>query len=66
MAKLVDLAVCSFEHCGVLGDFWHLLEPGELIGSHGQVGAWGLVDIVATNTDKFIVEDALEWAWPPL
>ena len=39
---------------------------GELIGGHGQVGAWGLVDIVAIDMDKFVVEVATEWAWPPL
>ena len=65
LADLVDLAVCSFEHCGDLGDFWRLFKMGELIGGHGQVSAWGLVDIVANNTDKF-VEVVLEWAWPPL
>ena len=43
-----------------------MLEPDELIGSHGQVGAWGLVDVMAINTDKFVVEVALEWTWPPL
>ena len=66
MADLVDLAVRRFEHCDDLGDFWRFLEPSELIGSHGQVGAWSLIDIVAINTDEFIVEVALEWAWPPL
>ena len=43
-----------------------MLEPGELIGGHGQVSAWGLVHVVAVDMDKFIVEVALEWAWPPL
>ena len=56
----------SFEHYDDLGDLWHLLEPSELIGSHGQVGAWGLVDIVAVDTDEFIIEVAAKWAWPPL
>ena len=41
-------------------------ELGELVGGHGQVGARGLVDVVAINTDKFIIEVALEWAWPPM
>ena len=41
-----------------------MLEPGELIGGHDQVGAWGLVDVVAINMDKFIIEVALELAWP--
>ena len=63
---LVDLAVCSFENCGDLGDFRRLLGPSELIGGHGQVGAWGLVDVVVVNTDKFVTEVALEWAWPSL
>ena len=58
---LIDLAVCSFEHCSDLGDFWHLLELDELIGSHSQVGTWGLVDIVAIDIDEFVVEVALEW-----
>jgi len=43
-----------------------LWKSSDLIGSHGQVGAWGFVDIVAINKDKFIIEVALEWAWPPL
>ena len=66
LADLVDLVVCSFKHCGNLGDLWRLLEPSELISSHGQFGAWGLVDVLAVDTDKFIVEVALEWAWSPL
>ena len=66
LVNLVDLAVCSFKHCGDLGDLWRLLEPSELISGHGQVGAWGLVDIVAIDMDKFVVEVATEWAWPPL
>ena len=37
-----------------------------LISGHGQVGAWGLVDIMAIDTDEFIIEVAMEWAWPPL
>ena len=56
------MAVRRFKHGGDLGDLWCLWEPSELIGGHGQVGAWGLVDIMAVNTDKFIVEVALEWA----
>ena len=58
--------MCGFKHRGDLGDLWHLLEPSELISNHGQVGAWSLVDIMAIDMDKFIVEVALEWAWPPL
>ena len=55
-----------FKHSGDLGDLWCLRELGELVGGHDQVGAWGLVDVVAVNTDKFVVEVALEWAWPSL
>jgi len=66
LADLVDLAVCNFKHCDNLGDLWRLLEPSELISGHGQVGAWGLIDIVAINTDEFIIEAVAEWAWPPL
>ena len=47
LVDLVDLAVRSFKHCGDLGDLWRLLEPSELISGHGQVGAWGLADVVA-------------------
>ena len=61
LADLIDLAMCRFKHGGDLGDLRCLREPGELIGSHGQVGAWGLVDVVAVNTDKLIVEIALKW-----
>ena len=66
LIDLIDLVVRSFKHCGDLGDLWCLLEPGELISGHGQVGAWGLVDIVAINMDEFVIEVAVEWAWPPL
>ena len=66
LAGLIDLAVRRFKHGGDLGNLWRSLEPSELISSHGQVGAWGLVDIVAVDMDKFIVEVAAEWAWPPL
>ena len=44
---VLHLAVRSFKHCGDLGDLWRLLEPSELISGHGQVGAWGLADVVA-------------------
>ena len=43
-----------------------MLEPSELISDHGQVGAWGLVDIVAIDTDEFVIEVVAESAWPPL
>ena len=55
-----------FKHGGDLSDLRCLREPGEFVGGHGQVGARGLIDVVAINTDKFIVEVALEWAWPSL
>jgi len=55
LADLIDLAVCSFKHCGDLGDLWRLLKPSELISGHCQIGAWGLVDVVAVNADKLIV-----------
>ena len=63
---IVDLAVCSFKHCGDLGDLWRLFELSELISGHDQVGALGLVDIVAINTDEFVIEVGVEWVWPPL
>ena len=66
LADLVDLAVCKFKHCGDLGDFWRLLEPSKLISGHGQVGAWGLIDIMAIDTNEFIIEVVAEWAWRPL
>ena len=52
--------MCNFKHYGDLGDLWRLLELSELISSHDQVGAWGLVDIVAINMDIFIIEVAAE------
>ena len=55
-----------FKHGSDLSNFWRLLEPSKLISSHDQVGAWGLVDIVAVDTDEFIVEIATEGVWPPL
>ena len=55
-----------FKHGGDLGDLRYLQELGELIGGHDQVGAWGLVDVVVVNADKFIIEVALELVWPSL
>ena len=49
LANLVDLVVRRFKHGSDLGDFWRLLEPSKLISSHDQVGAWGLVDIMAST-----------------
>jgi len=63
---LVDLAVRCFKHSNDLGDLRCLREPGELVGGHDQVGSWGLVEVMAINMDKFVVEVALEWAWPSL
>ena len=66
MADLIDLAVRRFKHGGDLGDLRCLRELGELVGGHGQVGAWSLVDIVAVNMDKFVIGVVLQWAWPSL
>ena len=61
LADLIDLIVRLFNHGGDLGDLWCLREPGELVGGNCQIGAWSLVDVVAVNTDKLVVEVALEW-----
>jgi len=66
LADLIDLAVRRFKHGGDLGNLWCSLEPSELISSHGQVGAWGLVDIMAVDMDEFIIKVVAEWVWPPL
>jgi len=58
--------VHRFKHGGDLGDLRCLREPDELVGGHGQVGALGLVDIVAVNMDKLVIEVAVELAWPSL
>ena len=55
-----------FKHYDDLGDLRCLWESDELVGSHSQVGTWGLVDVVAVNMDKLVVEVALELAWPSL
>jgi len=55
-----------FKHCGDLGDLRCLWELGEFIRGHGQVGAWGIVDIVAVNMDKLVIEVALELVWSSL
>ena len=62
LADLINLAMRRFKYCGDLGDLWCLWEPGELVGKHGQVGTWGLVDVVAVNTDKLVVEVVFEWS----
>ena len=58
---LIDLVMHRFKHCGDLGDLRCLREPDELIGGHGQVRTWSLIDVVAVNAEKLIVEVALEW-----
>ena len=58
---LIDLAVRRLKHGGNLGDLRCLREPDELIGGHGQVGTWSLIDVVAVNAEKHIVEVALDW-----
>ena len=64
LANLVDLAVRRFEHGGDLGDLRSLREPGELIGSYGQVSTWSFVDIVTVDTEKIFIKVAMER--PPL
>ena len=64
LADLVDLTVHRFEHGGDLGDLRSLREPGELVGGHGQVSAWSLVDVVTVDTEKIFVKVAMER--PPL
>ena len=66
MVDLINLAVHCFKHGGDLGVLRCLWEPGELVDGHSQVGTWGLVDVVAVHVDKFIIEVALELAWPSL
>ena len=51
-----------FKHCGDLGNLQCLWELGELIGSHDQVGAWGLIDVMTIDTDKLVIEVVLEWS----
>ena len=57
---LIDLIVHRFKHGSDLGDLRCLRESGELIGGHCEIGAWGLIDVVAVNADKLVVEVALE------
>ena len=61
MVDLIDLTVCRFKHGGDLGDLGCLREPGELVGGHCQIGAWSLEDVVTVDTDKLVVEVAVEW-----
>ena len=53
--------MCRFKHGGDLGDLGCLWELGELTGGHCEIGAWGLVDVMAINADKLVVEVMLEW-----
>ena len=62
LANLITLTVCRFKHGGDRSELGRLREAGELIGGHCQIGAWSLVDVVAVNADKLIVEVALEWS----
>ena len=55
------MVVRHFKHGGDLGDLWCLRELGDLIGGHYQIGAWSLVDVMAINTDKLVIEVALGW-----
>ena len=36
-------------------------ELDKLFCGHGQVGTWGLVDVMVINMNKLIIEVALEW-----
>lgn len=45
---------------GDLGEGWGLVQPSELIRGDGEVGAWSLVNFMATDLIKFIVEVAME------
>ena len=65
LVDLIGLAVRRFKNGSDLDDLRCLQEPVELVGGHGQVGTWGLVDIMAVNMDKFVIKVSLEWAWPP-
>ena len=60
LADLVDLAVHRFKHGGDPSNLRCLWELSELIGGHGQVGAWGLVDVMAINLEEFFIEVAME------
>ena len=55
------MTVCHFKNSGDLSDLRSLWEPGELIGSYGQVSAWSFVDVVTVDTEKIFVEVAMEW-----
>jgi len=66
LVDLINLVVRRFKLGGDLGDLYCLRELSELIGSYSQVGAWGFVDIMAINKDKFIIKVMLEWEWPSL
>jgi len=52
--------VCRFKHSGDLGELGRLREVSEFIGSHGQISARSLEDVVAVNAEEFFVEVAME------
>ena len=56
MAKVVDLNLRYFKQCGDLGNFWRLLESGQLVSRHGEVGTWHLLDIMTINLEKLKIE----------
>ena len=58
--NLIDLTVCRFKHSGDLGKLGRLREAGELVGGHGQIGAWRPEDVMAINAEKLFVEVAVE------
>ena len=66
LVNLINLTLCCFKHGGDLGELGHLLEAGELIGGHYQIGAWSLEDVVAINAEKLFIEVMVEWKWPSL
>ncbi|XP_066385089.1 uncharacterized protein [Miscanthus floridulus] len=48
--------VCRFKHGGDLGELGRLREVSEFIGSHGQISARSLENVVAVNAEEFFVE----------
>ena len=56
MTHLVDLAMSCFDHCSHLGDLWRWIEPGELVGDHGEIGAWRPIDVLVVNVHEICVE----------
>ena len=54
--------MCRFKHGGNHGNLGCLWELGELTGGHCEIGAWCLVNVMAINVDKLIIEVVLDWA----